>query len=153
MGDENLSTEEDIEVQLTLRDRLNYPYLIAKQIETFQQAILNFDLSPDEISEAIEGFIHMIPASWRDDQFNEDMEEATLETEVDVRPSFAGVKIDIKTCIELGYPVTVKSQESDYYKLFWACINLLDRRGMLSKRRFTEKMDGKFKEKLKDATS
>lgn len=148
-----MSMEEDIEVQLTLRDRLNYPYLIARQIETFQQAILNLDLSPDEISEAIEGLIHMIPTSWRDKQFNEALEEAVIDTEVDVRPSFCGVKLDVKACIELGYAVTVKSQDSDYYKLFLACVDLLDRRGMLSKRRFTERMIGKVKEKLQDATS
>lgn len=140
--------DTDIEVQLQLRDRINYPYLITRQIITFQQAILNFDLSPEEIAESIMGFINMIPESWRDEQFNEDLENAVTESEVDCRPSFAGVRLSVEACIEMGVATTIKSTTEDYYTLFHACINLLDRRGMLSKRRFTERMKGKLKKAL-----
>lgn len=142
---------EEIEAELTLRDRINYTYLLAEQIVTFQKAILNMDLSEDEINEAIDGLVNMIPKSWRDSKFRRDIRKATSKTKIDVRPTFCGLKASVKYCIDNGIAVFVEQEERDYKKLFQACINLFDRRKLLTKRVYTEIMTGRrFKGKGKD---
>lgn len=141
MSAKGISTE-DIEAQLKLRDRLNYTYLLSQQIFTYQKAVLNMDLSEDEVGEAIEGLINMIPEAWRDKEFEDDIKGALQKTNVDVRPSYCGIKASVKFCIDNGIAVTVESEERDYHALFKACVDLFQRRGMLSKRTYIEIMLG-----------
>lgn len=142
---------EDIEAQLTFRDRINYTFLLAQQIMTFQKAILNMDLSEDEINEAIEGLLRMVPKSWKDKKFNKAVKKATKKVQVDVRPSYCGVKASVKFCIDNGFAVSVEQEERDYYAVFQACIDLFDRRGMLSKKVYWEIFTGRrFKGKDQD---
>jgi len=72
---------EVFEAELTLKDRLNFPYLLANQILTFQKAILNLEFSEREIREAIEGLVHLIPQAWKDEQFGKDMKKAQIKNE------------------------------------------------------------------------
>jgi len=136
-------SETQYEAQLTLKDRLNFPYLLANQILTFQRALLALEFSEREIRETIEGFVHMIPESWKDEQFNEDMDKATIKRKIDIRPKFCGLSATLETCKKLKIEPFMKVTTFDYYDLFQACINLLDRRGLTSRRTFTEKMLGK----------
>lgn len=138
-----MSESTQYEAQLTLKDRLNYPYLLANQILTFQRALLALEFSEREIRETIEGFVHMIPESWKDDKFNEKMDEATIIRKIDIRPKFCGQSATIEVCEELGIPTFKEVKTFDYYDLFQACIDLLDRRGLTSRRTFTEKFTGK----------
>lgn len=142
MSDKSVTSEE-IEAELTLRDRINFPYLLAQQIMTFQQAILNMDLSTDEINEAIEGLLRMIPESWKDDKFSKAVEDAVSKVTVDVRPTYCGLKASYKFCIDNGIVPTIEQEEKDYYALFQACIDLFDRRQLLSKYAYTEIMTGR----------
>lgn len=75
----------------------------------------------------------MIPESWKDDKFNEDMKEAKIIRKIDIRPKFCGLAATPEVCEELGIPTFKEVTTFDYYDLFQACINLLDRRGMTSK--------------------
>lgn len=144
-------SSEDIEAELTLRDRINFTYLIAQQIITFQQAILNMDLSEQEINEAIEGLLNMIPKSWKDSKFKRAVRKATTTINLDVRPTYCGLKASYKFCIDNGIVPTIKQEEKDYYALFQACIDLFDRRGLLSRRVYTEIFTGRrFKGKGED---
>jgi len=136
-------SDREFEAELTLKDRLNFPYLLANQILTFQKAILALEYSEREIRETIEGFEHMIPASWKDDQFNKDIEDAEITRKIDVRPEFCGVKPSLECCKENGLTAFKDEVILDYYAMFQACIDLLDRRGLTARRTFTEKFTGK----------
>jgi len=127
-----------------LRDKMNYSDVIQNQLLTFQQALLKSGSDVDsqrEVEEAIKGLIHLIPDSWKDKQFKEDYEKATEEYEKDVRPKYGGVRLDKETCKKLGLPITQKAERIDWYKAFQACINLLDRRGLLSKTQWIEQLE------------
>jgi len=127
-----------------LRDRVNFTDVIQNQLVTFQQALLESaeDIENQrEVEEAVKGLIHLIPDTWKDEQFKKDYEEAIEEIEEDIRPSFGGVKVSEEVCKELGLPTTRKIQRIDWYKAFQACINLLDRRGLLSRIQWIEQLE------------
>ena len=134
-------SEGEFEAQLTLKDRLNFPYLLANQILTFQKAILNMEFSEREIREAIEGFVHLIPENWKDDKWNKAVEKATIKQKVDLRPDFCGVKPSPEYCDENGITAFKEINTFDYYKMFQACINLLDRKKMLSRTVLVEELE------------
>jgi len=136
-------SETQYEAQLTLKDRLNFPYLLANQILTFQRSLLALEFSERQIRETIEGFVHMIPETWKDKKFNEDMKKATILRKIDKRPKFCGLPATLETCEELGIEPFKEVTSFDYYDLFQAVINLLERRGLMSRRSFTEKMLGR----------
>lgn len=135
-----MSESTQYEAQLTLKDRLNFPYLLANQILTFQRALLALEFSEREIRETIEGFVHMIPESWKDDEFKKDMKKATIILKIDMRPKFCGQRATVEVCEELGIPTFKEKTTFDYYDLFQACMNLLQRRRMLSKTNPVEQM-------------
>lgn len=135
------SEHGEFEAQLTLKDRMNFPYLFANQILTFQKALLAEEYSEREIQEAIKGFVNMIPSTWEDDKFKQDLETASRKVEVDVRPVVVpGIRLNPEVCEELGLPTVEVEEEIDYYKMFRACIDLLDRRGLTSHKTYTEKL-------------
>jgi len=136
-------SETQYEAQLTLKDRLNFPYLLANQILTFQRALLALEFSEREIRETIEGFVHMIPETWKDDGFKKDTQDAKITRKIDIRPKFCGQSATIEVCEQLGFPIFKEVKTFDYYDLFQAVINLLERRGLMSRRSFTEKMLGR----------
>jgi hypothetical protein len=123
----------EFEAQLTLKDRLNFPYLLANQILTFQKAILNMEYSEREIKEAIEGFVHLIPENWKDDKWKKEIGAAETVEKVDNRKEWCGRKI--------GKPKIEEHKTFDYYKMFQACINLLDRKKMLSRTVLIEELE------------
>lgn len=133
---------KDISFNLTIRDRINFPFLLAEQISTFQKAILNTDYSRREIEESIQGLAGMIPSRWEDEQYQKDRDASTEEYEVDNRPTFAGVPSSNQFCEDRGIPLTRTETRKNYFKLLHAVIDLLERRGMLSRRQFTEQPTG-----------
>ena len=136
-------SETEIEAQLTLKDRLNYPYYLGDAILTRNRSILKENYSEEEIIEATENFLGLIPASWEDKDFKKDLEDATITRKIDVRPEFCGVRPNLEYCEENGIPTFKEEKSYDFRKLFRACINLIDRRGLTAKRKFTEKMTGR----------
>jgi len=136
-------SDKEFEAQLTLKDRLNYPYYLGDAILTRNRSILKENYSEREIIEATENFLSLIPASWEDDQFKRDLEEATIVKKVDVRQRFCGVPPSKEYCEENGITIFEEEKSYNYKKLFRACINLVDRRGLTAKRKFTEKITGK----------
>lgn len=136
-------SSQEFEAQLTLKDRLNFPYLLANQILTFQKAILNLEYSEREIREAIEGFVHLIPNPWKDEAWQKDFEEAVITRKKDLRPIVAGnIRMSEETCKELGIEAFKEEKVFDYYKMFQACIDLLNRKKMLSKVVHIEQLEG-----------
>jgi len=135
-------SEKEFEAELTLKDRLNFPYLLANQILTFQKAILNLEYSEREIRDAIESFVHLIPQNWKDEKFEEELKAAIIKKQIDVRMEFCGVKPHLDYCKDNGIEPFKEQETFDYYKMFQACINLLDRKGMISKIITTDKITG-----------
>ena len=129
---------------LTIKGKVDFPYLLARQIITYQQAILNTEHSEREIQEAIAGLVEMVPNSWKDSEWEKEIKEAEVEEQVDVAPIVAGnIRMNEATCKELGIPKWKIVKTNDSNKLFHSCIDLLDRRGMLSRVTKIEKMLGK----------
>lgn len=138
-------TEQPNEAQLTLKDRLNMPYLLANQILTFQKSLLVTGADAEsqrEIIEAIKGFVNMIPDSWKDDTFNKDIADATKKRKTDLRPEWCGLKATEMFCQKHGITSVIEEDIEDWYKQFQAVMNLLDRRGMLTKSQVIEQLEG-----------
>jgi len=137
-------TEQPNEAQLTLKDRLNMPYLLANQILTFEKSITVVGSeSKTEIVESIKGLLNMIPTPWEDQEFREEIEKAKIQNDVDVRPEWCGLKATKDFCEKHGIGTIKKVDSLDHWKVLKACMNLLFRKGMLSRKTFTEKMTGK----------
>ena len=137
-----VSKNKEPTFDLTIRERLDFPYRIDQQIETFQKAILNTTFSRREIEESILGLVKIIPTRWQDDEFKSALEGAKKTVSVDNRPSFAGVRMNDELCKAKNVPLTRDEEIIDYFEMFQACIDILDRLGMLSKREFTEAPTG-----------
>jgi len=106
-------------------------------------AILNFHnaivkpeglQSEQEVREAALCLYNSIPTQWIkvDTEFAKDLKTAVTKREVDARKEWCGQKV--------GKPKFEKEEIIDPYKLYHACINVFQRRGLLSKTIFTEKI-------------
>lgn len=131
------------EIGLSIGTRINYPFLLGKQIVTWQNSIVKGEgiQSPQEILEAALGLYQMIPDQWRiqDKDFDKEVEASVTLTRIDTRQIWCGVPV--------GRPRFRIIPKFNPYKLFHACVNLLARRGMLAKTLYEEIAPGiKFKE-------
>lgn len=131
------------EAQLQIRDKLPYNYLLSQMILTFQKAILNIEYSAEELREAVEGFVNMIPRAWRDEDFSKDLEAAVINIQTSSRPVFNEVPASDEYCKRKRIQTTMLVQSFDYFKVFNAVINLLNRRHMLLKQQYKEIMTGR----------
>lgn len=119
---------------LTLKDRINYPYILSSQLLTIQEAILGHN--EKDIQEAIDGLVAIIPSNYKnlkDDPFNKDLQAAKIT----------------KTEKEFwcGFPIEGSEHEvqtEDYFKKLQTCTDLLSRRGMLSRTVLTEEISGEW---------
>jgi len=148
-------SQKEYEAQLTLKDRLNYPYYIGDAILTCNKSVVATEtFSERQIIEATKNLRSLIPSSWEDDDFKKDLEDAEIKQKKDLRPLVAGnIKMSEKACQELGLPIFEEVVTFDFEKLRRACINLFDRRGLTARRTFTEKMTGKPARGVIDANS
>jgi len=130
------------QASLTIRDRIDFTYLLEEQIITFQQATLNTDFSRREIEEAIDGFVSMVPKTWQDEDYQSELKEAIKIIKVDIRPTFATIPLKMEICKEKNIPIFQEREQKHYFKMLNCVINLLDRRGMISRKEFLEKATG-----------
>ena len=140
MYEERRMYKEEELPSLTIKDKLNYAYLIATQFLTIQKAILNLEYSDREIKEAVNGLVEMIPDSWKDEGWEADLKKAEIKVTIDNRPNFCGVKPEPQIYKDTygKEPFTTKI-EYDPNKLFHGCVNLFDRRGLITRRAKIEK--------------
>ncbi|MEM3549937.1 MAG: hypothetical protein QXQ94_07035 [Candidatus Bathyarchaeia archaeon] len=123
---------------LTIKDKINYPYILANALLKFQEAIIKAEgeLSEQEVREAALCLFNMIPKTWYDEKFIKDVKKATFKVKVDVRKEWCGVKV--------GQPKYEKVEEINPYRLVNACVNLLERRELISKKERIEKVEGVY---------
>jgi len=126
--------DEQSAISLTIADRVNYPYLLANILLTIQRVLLEGD--EGKINDAVEAAINVIPDQFEDEQYYEDLKKATMETMVCVRPRFAGFTTSEEFCKKHNIPTVQVETVRDPWLTQKAIYNLLQRRGMLSKKRW-----------------
>lgn len=141
------------EAKLTIRDRLPTNMLLLYTFLNINKAFKEIKVSADEIGEAVLGLVSMIPDDLRDDLFLEELEAATEEILVDVRPSFCEVKASLDYCERKGIPAFLPERRLNYFEMYHAVFNLLMRKNMLLKIQPKEIMLGIPFEKEEDEMS
>lgn len=126
-------TEIFPEAKLTMRDRLPISFIYTNAIITIQKSILNIQYSSEEIKEAIQGFVAMIPDDLKDKQFNKEIDKAKFFVYTDNRPVFCGVPASKEYCKRKGIALYSKVETFNYFQVLRACFNLLMRKHMLLK--------------------
>lgn len=124
------------EQSLMLGDRINWPYILGMGVVNFQNSIIKVEgeQSEQEVKEAALCLYNSIPSAWMkaDIEFDKDVKEAIKKRKVDVRKEWCGKKVG---------PSKFENEEYiDPYKLYHACVNIFQRRGLLSKTIYTEKI-------------
>ncbi len=130
------------EAKLTMRDRLPINFILTNALITIQKSILNIKYSSEEIREAIQGFVAMIPDSLKDEDFNQEIEASRTMIVLDARPVFCGIPASDKYCKRKGVQTISHVQSFDFFKVLHACFNLLMRKHMLLKIQPKEIMTG-----------
>jgi len=139
-----MSEKEPTEAQLSIKDRMNVPFLLASQILTIQKSMLVVGHDAEkEIVEGVKGLMGMIPTSWKDGTFEKDLENAKTKVKVDVRPEFCGNKASLKFCEKHNITPFVEKESIDYFKVMQTCIDQLCRLGMMGKTESIEKFSKK----------
>lgn len=121
------------EAQLEIRDKLPWNFLLAQFVLSYGKAILNIQYSAEELREAVEGIISMIPNTWKDERFYQDLEDAQIMIPTDNRPSFCGVTASEEWCEENGISTVLYVKSFEYFKVFNAISDLFNRRKMLGR--------------------
>lgn len=134
--------DEDL---LTIKDRINYTYLLSVKLLTIDKAVLTVgETSSTEMTEAIELLRCSIPDFWKDDDYREEVEKAKIQIKVDNRPTFCGRPMDEDYCRdELGIQPYIDEEMYDPFAVHQAIINLLQRRKMIGRTIWKEIATGK----------
>jgi hypothetical protein len=148
---------------LTVKDKINYPFILANCMLNVHNALIKEEglQSEQACRESVLVFFNSIPKSWIEDdpKFKEDMQETIIYEKVDNRSEWCGRKVGSPFCphlkddvecqrCELFKDCHVKEEKLQPYKLYHACVNVLDRKGLISKTEKVEMFDGKrFKER------
>lgn len=135
------------EDQLTVKDRLNHSYLLAKAMIAHIERMP--DAGTDEESErslrnTVEALYGTIPTVWKelDPDFFEEMQAAKYTKKFDIRPVVAGaVRLSENKCRKLGIKTHRDVVTFDYRRVYQACVNLLNRMNMLAKKNFVEELE------------
>jgi len=121
---------------LMLGDRINWPYILGLCTLKVDETIIKYEgaQSEQEVREAVLAVRDKIPDDWikNDKQWDEDMEKAIIKVKVDARRLWCGVRV--------GKPKFRKEEKIDPHRLLRACVNVFQRRGLLSKKIFQEVM-------------
>lgn len=131
-----MSNQPQEQQGLMLGDRINWPYILGSGVLKFYEAIIREEgnQSEQQVRESALTLYHSIPSQWvkKDDQFKKDVKAAFEKKDVDVRKIFQGRRV--------GKPKFKKEEVLDPYRLFQACVDVFQRRGLLSKTVYTEKL-------------
>jgi len=121
---------------LMLGDRINWPYILGMNVLKVDDAIVKAEghQSEQQVREAALALYDKIPDAWvaKDTKWKDDVAEAIVTVEVDDRPLWCGVRV--------GKPKFRKEDKINPHRLLRACVNVFNRRGLLSKTIFQENM-------------
>ena len=132
---------------LTIKDKVNLPFLLANAVLNVQNAIIKSEglQSEQEVRESVLCLYNLIPSSWieEDEKAAEQLAKAVQKRIIDARPEWCGKKCGNKI-FDGEKKNQIEEEWIEPYKLFRACVDILDRREMLSKKDRTEVIDGRF---------
>lgn len=121
---------QDQEISLTIGDKINWPYILANAVLKFQESIVRPEgqQSEQQVREAALVFYNTIPSSWleEDEQFQEDLKKVFLKKKIDTRTIWCGVRV--------GKPKFEEGEIVQPYRLYNACVDVLERRGIIGKK-------------------
>jgi hypothetical protein len=119
---------------LVLGGRVNHLYLLANAILQFQTAIIKPEglQSEQETRESALCFYYTIPKGWWDEEFIEEKAKAVITEVIDQRNEWCGKKCGNKIFEGPGKN-QIEEEKLDPYRLYSSCINLLDRKHLLTK--------------------
>lgn len=130
---------QDQELSLTIGDKINWPFILANSVLKFQESIVRPEgqQSEQQVREASLVFYYSIPSSWlkEDEQFQKDREKCFSKRKIDARPLWCGQRV--------GPPNFEDEEIVQPYRLYNACVDVLNRRGMIGKKEWTEVFTGK----------
>lgn len=97
------------------------------------------------VRETVMVIFDWIPDVWfeEDEEFQEDIKRAKVEQLQDKRPVFCGQKASAEWCRAHGIEPFKRTVVYNHHLLLKACVNLLERRGLLSKKIFKEIVTGR----------
>lgn len=136
-------SSEDFNVQLELKERLNYPEYLENVIKNINSAFNNENVTMTKIQSMILNFYYDIPRSWKDEEFLTDIKGLITEKKVPNVIKFCRVVMSKEFMKRHKIPLTKKKREVDYFRLKNAIINLLDRLNMLVRKDKIEMSTGK----------
>lgn len=133
------------DISLTIRDRVDWPYLISYAINTLFLAMRRDTLNEYEINTIVAYIEGLVPLSIRevDKKYDEEVLTATKSVRVDKRPQFGGVPLSEEACRRQNIPAFEMVNVVPAVVKFNAIINLLNRIGVVTKKEYVEKFTGR----------
>ena len=131
-----------MDIQLELKDRINYPHILQTTILNIKKAIGDTEIDITKLENMIWDLFTDIPHSWYDEEFSKDVKNSFISKTIDNRPSWGGVKLSTRLCKEKGIPLTKSIVAVNIYLLKNAIVNLLHRRDMLVRKKKIEHSTG-----------
>ena len=134
---------EEVDIQLEMKDRINFPHILQTTILNIKRALMNVDVDMDMIESMMWDLFTDIPHAWYDVQFSIDVKKAFTTKKVDNRPEWAGVPMNLEICKKYNISPTKIIPVINIYILKNAIFNLLHRRDMLVRKKKIEYSTGK----------
>lgn len=134
-------SSEDTEVQLEMKDRLNYPAILEMTLKNIK-ATIRISPTISKVNTMILDFLYDIPSSWYDIQFAEDIKKVFKIRKVRNIIKWGAITMSEDYMKRNNIPLTKKTKEPDYFLLKNAIINVLDRRNMLVRKDKIESSTG-----------
>lgn len=131
------------EIQLELKERLNYPEILQKGMLDQKAVLKDTNFSMGTLNKMILHLFYDIPHSWYDKKFAEEVKGVITKKKVKNKVYHAGVQLDKDYMKEHKIPLTKEITQIDYFKLKLAIVNLLDRLNMLVRKDKIEMTSGK----------
>lgn len=116
----------------TITEKLDYKTLLIHALRTVETSILSGETVIIESS--IWTLYNLIPSSWHDESFKKAIEECYFTDKIDLRMEFCGVKPSVEYCKENGITAFKEEKRIEYFNMLNACVNLLERLGVLMRR-------------------
>lgn len=134
---------EDFDVQLELKERLDYTEIIEQSIKNQKEVIKSEKFTIKKLHLMIIDDLTDIPFSWYDEEFKNDIKGVVTRKKVPNVRYRAGVPLSKGFMEKHKIPLEKEIVDIDYFKLKMAIRNLLDRLNMLVRKDKIEMSTGK----------
>lgn len=144
LREKKLSSSEIPEgISLTIRDRVDWPYLISYAINTLFLVMRKPDTNEYDTTRVVNYIDSLIPEAIKDNEYKIEIKNNSKTINIDKRPKFGGVKMNIEFCKKLGLPIYEEDIQIKPEIKFNIIINLLNRLGIITKKEYVEKATGR----------